>query len=288
MIAASVASGPWDKPTSWVGGKVPGEHDEVVLAATSGNIEVRPGTNCACLSLEAPAYRHALRLPSTGTLRIGGAATGNGGNIINLGAGMKLLGDGEIMLGCNDTTTVQHIKMGGHVFGGEFKIAESSAKYILDEALEVKFLYIVFGKEETGGGEIHFNGHTVRGTEVIELRGGDIYLGSGLVVSPIFQVGILIHTETATVEVPGDGLFNGGAFGPGEGENSFHRVILSGTTGASISGSVTYGTLEILTPLVEVEAGATQTITGALVYSGTGRIESSQAGTPWQIGMTRP
>ena len=112
-ITASATGGEWKATAAWEGAKVPGEADDVILGAGSGNITINSAVKCR--SIDATSYKKTLTIAleaEQGILTIG-TTTSNTGLCFKLGSEAKLVGTGESMIFKNSSGTVEKITTAG-------------------------------------------------------------------------------------------------------------------------------------------------------------------------------
>ena len=272
-ITAAAAGGNWNVGATWVGGVAPGSGDDVILNATSGNVNIT--TAAAARSLDATGYTGTLSHGAF-TLSIGDATAGTGNVALKLSAGMTYApASGRLISFVSTSATQQTITTAGKTLGA-VTFAGAGSSYILSDALTVastSTLTLTAGTFNTGNfavtsGTFVTSGAVARtltmGSSAIALNGGGTTWnasGSGLTVT----------ANTATVTAATPTTIAGGGF-----DYNGLTLVLPATTGnPTITGSNTWGNLT-RTGSAAIDAslilGGNQTVTGTLTLTGNSAV----------------
>jgi hypothetical protein len=258
-ITAKAAGGKWGSTTTWEPEQVPTAADDVILASTSGSVEI--AAEAFCRSLEASAYQKTLSLP-TQTLVIG-TSTSNAGLALAFGKSMTLSLSGSAIKFVSTAAEVQRITTGGRTMPRVIFKAPGG-KWQLQDKYEAGG-----GRIELEEGELATNGQECKleaglrspgtATRTLSLGASTVLLTGTGTVWELVATGLTVALTAATIGVTNQSTtlktFKGGGA-------SYGTVTFSGNY-IEVQGANTFATLNVNT------ARKATTIKGTLVSATT-------------------
>lgn len=250
-ISASASGGQWHNGSTWVGGVVPTQADDVVLAATSGNVTM--SLTQQCRSLDASAYSGTLTLGGGRQLICGYTMT-PAGNYVTLGGAMTLnAGIGSTIFCGKPGGAIRGVEFGGHVlptvklYNAELLdsvVVTGNGLYCYEYfASNDHAIVATFVRVSGASAAAYFRTSSIatgwfdaRTYAVCDVADASLSIGDGANV---------IQANGVTF---GDVTFRRGQYHEIRGDNEFSRLLLSGASAATT---------------VQFQAGKTTTLSGA-------------------------
>jgi hypothetical protein len=288
---ASVKGGKWSETAAWTGRKVPAAANDVILAATSGSIEV--AAEAQCRSLDAANYAKTLTLAAKQEITIG-TTTSNAGLCLKLGKAMTLTFTGSEcrFLFVSSSKATEQITLAGKNVKGGLTFENTNGVWRFEDKVEANYLFVWSSEDlQLNGQEFILENFEVNGenTKTISMGSSKVNL----------------NTANSHFELEGSGLytFNAGTStieftGPGEFEKILYcnrpttfNVVTSTHGYLVFYVSCTIATLNLNTAgntgATKVEEGRTVTITNAIKTNGKSgslvKLESREPGKPWKL-----
>lgn len=239
-ITAAPGGGNWNVGATWVGGVAPTAADDVLLAATSGNVTIPAATTVACRSLDCTGYAGTLTFAaSTSVLNVGDAS----GGAFKLSAGMTLTLTGLGTIGFVSTSSNGGTGWGITTAGKtlpNLSVSGVGGKWVMQDALAAS------GAFNHTGGELVTNNFSFTAASWTESNVGARALTLGTSTFTINGTGNPINVTTT-------GLTFSGA--------TSTLVVTSATAFSLNLPALAFGTVTLSSsaPTITVAAGATFT-----------------------------
>lgn len=192
----SNTGGVWSNPSTWVEGIAPTASDSVIATATSGNVSINSATN-ACGSLNLTGYTGTMTFASGKILNVGNSTLGD----FILGTGMTLVLTGLDTINLISTKSTANISTNGiQLVGLTINSAASACNYSLQSDLLLSDTLTLTAGKLTG------NGHNVTATNVIQINGGSLFMGTGIWTTSNFQNAAAVTANTSTLVLTGSNV----------------------------------------------------------------------------------